>query len=63
MYFIKLCNICSLREFQDKSNSWLSAFSPLGSHAFLHRVNTSEVKIRPVLKKSYFFHKVENMES
>ena len=37
--------------------------SPLGPHTFLHRINFSSVKIRPVLKNSYLFHKVENVKS
>ena len=36
----------------------------LGLHAFLHAINTSGVKMRPILKKlRYLFHKAENLKS
>ena len=34
-----------------------------GTIVFLHRITTSGVKLRDVLKKSYLFHEVENAAS
>ena len=37
---------------------------PLGPHTFLHRINTSRVKIRPIIKNLWnLFHKVEYVKS
>ena len=41
----------------------LPAPGSLGTHRFLHRINTSGVKIIPTLKKSlYLFHKEDNLK-
>ena len=57
--------------FDKKFHLWcliggVSNFTTLEPHLphFLHRINTSGPKIRPVLKKFIFiFHKVENVKS
>ena len=40
----------------------ISGLSTLVPITFLHRIKTSGVKITPALKKSYLFHKLEEMK-
>ena len=58
--FVKLCNTCSLVKFQgiSKLNPSSLAPCPFGSTTFLHRINTSRIKIRPELREhSYLFYR------
>ena len=54
--FVKLCNTCSLVKFQgiSKLNPSSLAPCPFGSTTFLHRINTSRIKIRPELRTFIF---------
>ena len=49
-YFVKLFSTCSLTKFQGISK--FTGPNPINPHTFLYRINTSVVKIRPVLKNS-----------
>ena len=44
-----------------KKMSKFPATRPLGSNTFLHEINTSEVKVTPVLKKIVLFISVEHV--
>ena len=46
-----------------KLRGGISKFTVPGPFTFLHRIKSSGVKIRPALKKSYLFHKLEDMKA
>ena len=48
----------STNRYKKTSEPW-----PIGPHTFLHQIDNSGIKMRPLLKKLTFFLKVQNLKS